>query len=130
MSDARSRRSTAHSASRTTPTLCVLVSAISLASMPASRIHASPVSSPLPLSRWEPAKAGSHQAGPGRGRTTVTPVRTGPSAHLQRTLAAHDGRVPDANALDVRDRVERARGARADREAELAKPRHRTRSTS
>ena len=44
------------SASRTTPTLWVLVMAMGVVSMPLSRIHSSPVSSPLPFSRWQPAK--------------------------------------------------------------------------
>ena len=61
----------AMSASRTTPTECVLVSPTGVVRSPESRIHSSPVSSPLPLMRWQPAKRGS-----GGGRTTVTPVRT------------------------------------------------------
>ena len=65
----RARKSTI--ASRTTPTECVLVSPIGVVSIPESRIHSSPVSSPLPLSRCTPAKSGS-----GGGTTTVTPVRT------------------------------------------------------
>src|SRR5919198_1809711 len=64
--------------SRTTPTLWVLVSAIGEVSMPDSRTHSSPVSSPLPLSRWQPANTGSSQTLPSCGRITVTPVRTGP----------------------------------------------------
>jgi hypothetical protein len=59
------------SASRTTPTECVFVSAIGVQRSPESRTHSSPVSSPLPLIRWQPAKTGS-----GGGMTTVTPVRT------------------------------------------------------
>ena len=65
----------ATSASRTTPTLCVFVSPIGVVRQPDSRIHSSPVSSPLPLRRWQPANSGSN---PSRGITTVTPVRTGP----------------------------------------------------
>ena len=38
-------------ASRTTPTLCVLVIAIGVVSIPDSRTHSRPVSSPLPFSR-------------------------------------------------------------------------------
>ena len=41
----------ATSASRTTPTLCVLVIAIGVVSIPDSRTHSRPVSSPLPFSR-------------------------------------------------------------------------------
>src|SRR5664280_3283716 len=66
-------------ASRTTPTECVLVSATGEVSSPDSRIHSRPVSSPLPLSRWQPAKSGSSLISPSCGNTTVTPVRTGPS---------------------------------------------------
>ena len=72
------RTKSATSASRTTPTLCVLVIAIGVVSMPDSRIHSSPVISPLPLSRWQPANTGSWASPGPRGRTTVTPVRTGP----------------------------------------------------
>ncbi len=59
------------SASRTTPTECVFVSATGVVRRPESRTHSRPVSSPFPLIRCAPAKSGS----PG-GRTTVTPVRT------------------------------------------------------
>jgi hypothetical protein len=41
----------ATSASRTTPTLCVFVIATGLVSIPDSRTHSRPVSSPLPFSR-------------------------------------------------------------------------------
>ncbi len=58
-------------ASRTTPTECVFVSPIGVVNVPESRIHSSPVSSPLPLIVCEPAKNGF-----GGGTTTVTPVRT------------------------------------------------------
>ena len=68
----------ATSASRTTPTLWVLVIAIGVVSRPDSRTHSRPVSSPLPLRRWHPAKTGSRSAAAPRGQTTVTPVRTGP----------------------------------------------------
>ena len=61
----------ATTASRTTPTECVFVSATGVVSRPESRIHSSPVSSPLPLIRCAPAKNGS-----GGGTMTVTPVRT------------------------------------------------------
>ena len=59
------------SASRTTPTLNVFVMPIGVVSRPDSRTHSSPVSSPLPLSRWQPAKSGVSG-----GTTIVTPVRT------------------------------------------------------
>ena len=47
------------------------MSPIGVVSSPESRIHSSPVSSPLPLIRCAPAKSDS-----GGGSTTVTPVRT------------------------------------------------------
>jgi hypothetical protein len=72
-SGSRPATSIATMASRTTPTLCVLVSPIGVVRQPASRIHSSPVSSPLPLSRCVPANSGSR---PSCGTTTVTPVRT------------------------------------------------------
>jgi hypothetical protein len=68
----------ATSASRTTPTLCVLVMAIGVVSIPDSRTHSRPVSSPLPFSRWQPAKTGSRAESAPRGTITVTPVRIGP----------------------------------------------------
>src|SRR3984893_2133916 len=58
-------------ASRTTPTLKVCVMPIGVVRNPDSRTHSSPVSSPLPLSRWQPAKSGVSG-----GTTIVTPVRT------------------------------------------------------
>ena len=64
-------------ASRTTPTLCVLVIAIGPSSKPLSCTHVVPVISPLPLSVNHAANTGSGFALP-RGWTTVTPVRTGP----------------------------------------------------
>ena len=84
--------------SRTTPTLCVFVIPIGPLSRPASRIHSSPVSSPLPLSRWLPANTGSVQTSPSCGTTIVTPVRTGPSADDERSVAADERRVADADA--------------------------------
>ena len=63
----------------TIPTLCVFVIPIGPVSRPASRIHSSPVSSPLPLRRWLPAKTGWVKMSPSWGMTIVTPVRTGPS---------------------------------------------------
>ena len=72
------RAAASTSASRTTPTLCVFVIPIAPPSIPASRIHSSPVSSPLPLSRCAPAKTGSVQTSPSCGTMAVTPVRTGP----------------------------------------------------
>ena len=72
------RAAWATSASRTTPTEWVFVMAMTPPSMPDSRTHSRPVSSPLPLSRWQPAKTGSVQTSSAWGTTTVTPVRTGP----------------------------------------------------
>ncbi len=64
------------SASRTTPTECVFVRAIGEHSIPDSRIHSSPVSSPFPFRRCAPAKTGSYQGLASCGWITVTPVRT------------------------------------------------------
>src|ERR1700730_4376540 len=64
-------------ASRTTPTLCVLVIANGPSRNPDSSTHVVPVISPLPFSENQPAKTGSFDRFPG-GIITVTPVRTGP----------------------------------------------------
>src|SRR6185436_5972068 len=45
---------------------------------PDSRIHSSPVSSPLPFIVAVPAKSGSTHTSPSWGTITVTPERTGP----------------------------------------------------
>ena len=93
------RRSTsaAMSASWTTPTECVFVIPIGEVSIPHWRIHSSPVSSPFPFSRCEPAKTGSSHGLPSCGRTTVTPGAD--------RGALDQRRVADADARDVRDRV-------------------------
>ena len=63
-------------ASRTTPTVCVFVSPIGVVSMPDSRTHSRPVISPLPFSRWQPAKTGSRPGSPSCGqRRPSTPGR-------------------------------------------------------
>ena len=63
--------------SRTTPTLWVLVMAIGPSRYPPSCSQVVPVISPLPFRVNQAPKTGSALALP-RGRTTVTPVRTGP----------------------------------------------------
>src|SRR5207247_692936 len=70
---------TSHSitASRTTPTECVLVITTGPARNPDSSTQVVPVISPLPFSVNQPAKTGSKSRLP-RGRIAVTPVRTGP----------------------------------------------------
>src|SRR5947209_16522563 len=70
---------TSHSitASRTTPTECVLVIITGPPSKPDSSTQVVPVISPLPLSVNQPANTGSPEVLP-RGRIAVTPVRTGP----------------------------------------------------
>src|SRR6476469_4104618 len=65
-------------ASRTTPTLCVLVIRMGPSRKPASSIHVVPVISPLPFSENQPANTWSFDALP-RGKIAVTPVRTGPA---------------------------------------------------
>jgi hypothetical protein len=62
-------------ASRTTPTLCVLVSITGPSSWPDSSIQAVPVISPLPLSANQPPKTDVASVSRPRGRTAVTPVR-------------------------------------------------------
>src|SRR5262245_17514893 len=64
-------------ASRTVPTLTVLVSITGPSRKPDSSTQAVPVISPLPLSEKQPANTGSLDPRP-RGRIAVTPVRTGP----------------------------------------------------
>src|ERR1035437_3365636 len=64
-------------ASRTTPTLCVFVMPIGPSRNPPSVIQVVPVISPFPLYAYQLAKTGSRLSFP-RGKTTVTPVRTGP----------------------------------------------------
>src|ERR1041384_3979384 len=70
---------TSHSitASRTTPTECVLVIITGPARNPDSSLQVVPVISPLPFSVNQPAITGSPLVLP-RGRIAVTPVRTGP----------------------------------------------------
>src|SRR5579884_1554681 len=65
-------------ASRTTPTLCVFVIITGPSRKPDSSTHVVPVISPLPFSVNQPAKTESVEFFP-RGRTAVTPVRTGPT---------------------------------------------------
>src|SRR5580693_2652007 len=65
-------------ASRTTPTLCVLVIITGPSRNPDSSTHVVPVISPLPLSDHQPAKTGSFMEFIPRGRIAVTPVRMGP----------------------------------------------------
>src|SRR5271168_3755531 len=65
-------------ASRTTPTLCVLVIITGPSRKPDSSTQVVPVISPLPLRDHQPAKTGLDMVSLPRGRTAVTPVRTGP----------------------------------------------------
>src|SRR5882762_3225165 len=67
----------AMTASRTTPTLCVLVIMTGLLRNPESSTHVVPVISPLPLRVNQAAKTASLLVLP-RGWMAVTPVRTGP----------------------------------------------------
>src|SRR5215475_7632013 len=68
----------ATTASRTVPTLCVLVIITGPSRKPDSSTQVVPVISPLPLSEYQPAKTGSLTDDLPRGRMAVTPVRTGP----------------------------------------------------
>src|SRR5438132_10570017 len=65
-------------ASRTMPTLCVLVIITGPSRKPESSTHVVPVISPLPFSVNHAAKTAPLDPFP-RGSTAVTPVRTGPS---------------------------------------------------
>src|SRR5579863_1847496 len=68
----------AMTASRTTPTMCVLVIITGPSRNPESSTQVVPVISPLPFSVNHPAKTESLEPLP-RGRIAVTPVRTGPT---------------------------------------------------
>src|SRR5437879_3917101 len=65
-------------ASRTTPTLCVLVIITGPSRKPDSSTQVVPVISPFPFSDHQPAKTGLLIESFPRGSTAVTPVRTGP----------------------------------------------------
>ena len=65
-------------ASRTTPTLCVLVIRIGPSRIPECSIQVVPVISPFPFKLNQAANVESPALRP-RGRIAVTPVRTGPS---------------------------------------------------
>ena len=65
-------------ASRTTPTLCVLVMAMGVDNSPASFIQWQPVNSPLPFWLKYPAFT-EFSTMSSQGTTTVTPVRAMPS---------------------------------------------------
>src|ERR671912_318285 len=73
----------AMTASRATPTLCVLVITIGPHSSPDSSIHVVPVISPLPFCENQPAYTGWLLLALPLGRTAVTPVRTGPEPTLR-----------------------------------------------
>ena len=60
-------RGVARSASCTTPTRVRVRDCDRVVRSPDSRTHSSPVSSPLPLRRWQPAKSGSMKASPSCG---------------------------------------------------------------
>ena len=62
----------------TGPIACVLVIPTGSESAPTSSSHAVPVISPLPLSECQPAATDCPTPVRPNGRTTVTPVRTGP----------------------------------------------------
>src|SRR6202034_4790025 len=65
-------------ASRTTPTLWVLVIITGPSRKPDSSTQAVPVISPLPFCANQPANTGLESESRPRGSTAVTPVRTGP----------------------------------------------------
>src|SRR5450631_361593 len=65
-------------ASRTTPTLCVLVIITGPSRKPDSSIHVVPVISPLPFCENQAAKTGFFRESRPLGSIAVTPVRIGP----------------------------------------------------
>ncbi len=75
----------AMTASRTTPTLCVLVIMMGPSRKPESSSQVVPVISPLPLSVNQAPNTESLASRP-RGWMAVTPVRTGPSPTLSLPL--------------------------------------------
>ena len=120
------RAAASMSASRTTPTLWVFVMPIAPASIPASRIHSRPVSSPLPLSRCAPAKTGSvqmsrvmrqHHRHAGADRSLAGP---------QWPIAGDQRGVADPHASDVRDGVEVAGLHPTDADAEISRAHRRS----
>src|SRR5215475_6592179 len=68
----------ATTASRTTPTLCVFVIITGPSRKPDSSTQVVPVISPLPFCENHPANTASFIESFPRGKTAVTPVRTGP----------------------------------------------------
>ncbi|MNF85292.1 hypothetical protein D3C84_676800 [compost metagenome] len=97
-----SLRSRAIRASRTTPTLWVLVKAIGLVSRPASRIHSRPVASPLPLRICTPAKQGCRLVDPGRGSISVTPVWMSRPAAVRPRMSQWPTRTPGTSVMALR----------------------------
>ena len=105
-------------ASRTTPTLCVLVIATGPSSSPLSCTQVVPVISPLPLSV-------NHAANTGIGVGLAARMNHrhagahGPLADDQLAAAGDQRRVAHLDAGHVGDRIERPGGA-ADRQLEIA----------
>ena len=95
-------------ASRTTPTLCVLVIITGPSRKPDSSTQVVPVISPLPFCVNQPAKTGSLMDSLPRGRTAVTPVRTGPLPTCSLPSPEMSVVWPTVDAGDVGDGVERA----------------------
>jgi len=85
-------------ASRTTPTLMVLVIMIGPHRKPDSATQWVPVISPLPLSEKNPANTGSGERLP-RGKIAVTPVRTGPLPRSRRPLPETSVACPTSTPL-------------------------------
>ena len=111
---ARTRHAIA--ASRTTPTLCVLVSSTGPSSEPDSSSHAVPVISPLPFSANQPPNTGMS-----RRRAAARQDRRHAGAHLASVGEVFDERdLADGDAGDVGDRVQRA-GRALERNAEITR---------
>ena len=111
-------------ASRTTPTLWVLVIITGPSRKPDSSTQVVPVISPLPFSANQPANAKRSMEFFPRGRIAVTPVRTGPLPTMSLPWPLMSVVCPTSHAADVGDGVERARRA-VERNAKVARARFR-----
>ena len=105
-------------ASRTVPTLCVLVMPMGPSRNPPSVTHVVPVISPLPLYEYQLANTGSRLFLPSREHDRHARAHRS-LADNELALAGDERGVADLDAGDVGDGVEPARRA-ADRECEIA----------
>ncbi len=113
-------------ASRTTPTLCVLVMRMGAPSAPDSSSHVVPVISPLPFSVCHAPKTRPRKVFP-CGRIAVTPVRTGPRPATSLPSPETSVVCPTSTPFTSVIAFERA-GRPLERHAEVARPRLRLRA--